>query len=79
MMGTVGKIGKLLGPRGLMPNPKQGPVTFNIKETCTNSRPKKSSLKSNKAGIVTPRRENFSFGAEKLRDNIIATMETYSS
>ena len=76
MMGAVGKIGKLLGPRGLMPNPKSGTVTFNIKETVQELKAGKIEFKVDKAGIVHAPLGKVSFGLEKLKDNIIAMVET---
>jgi large subunit ribosomal protein L1 len=76
MMGTVGKIGKLLGPRGLMPNPKTGTVTFNIKQTVQELKAGKIEFKVDKAGIVHAPVGKVSFGMEKIKDNIIATVET---
>ena len=76
MMGSVGKIGKLLGPRGLMPNPKTGTVTFNIKETVQELKAGKIEFKVDKAGIVHAPVGKVSFGLEKLKDNIIAMVET---
>jgi len=76
MMGAVGKIGKLLGPRGLMPNPKTGTVTFNIKETIQELKAGKIEFKVDKAGIVHAPVGKVSFGLEKLKDNIIAMVET---
>ena len=76
MMGTVGKIGKLLGPRGLMPNPKAGTVTFNIKETVQELKAGKIEFKVDKAGIVHAPVGKISFGVDKLRTNIVAMIET---
>ena len=76
MMGAVGKIGKLLGPRGLMPNPKTGTVTFNIKQTVQELKAGKIEFKVDKAGIVHAPVGKVSFGPEKLKDNIIAMVET---
>ncbi len=76
MMGAVGKIGKLLGPRGLMPNPKSGTVTFNIKETVKELKAGKIEFKVDKAGIIHTPVGKVSFGLEKLKDNIIAMVET---
>ena len=76
MMGAVGKIGKLLGPRGLMPNPKTGTVTFNIKQTVQELKAGKIEFKVDKAGIVHAPIGKVSFGLEKLKDNIIAMVET---
>jgi len=75
MMGAVGKIGKLLGPRGLMPNPKAGTVTFNIKEAVQELKAGKIEFRVDKAGIIHAPVGKISFGAEKLKDNVIAMLE----
>jgi len=75
MMGTVGKIGKLLGPRGLMPNPKVGTVTFDIGRAVTESKSGKIEYRVEKAGIIHAPVGKVSFDADKLRGNIIALME----
>ncbi|HPD61479.1 MAG TPA: 50S ribosomal protein L1, partial [Thermodesulfobacteriota bacterium] len=76
MMGAVGKIGKLLGPRGLMPNPKAGTVTFNVKETVQELKAGKIEFKVDKAGIIHAPVGKVSFGLEKLKDNIITMIAT---
>lgn len=76
LMGTVGKIGKLLGPRGLMPNPKVGTVTFNIKEIVEELRAGKIEFKVDKTGIVHVPVGKITFGMEKLKENILAFMES---
>ena len=76
IMGAVGKIGKLLGPRGLMPNPKTGTVTFNIKEAVQELKAGKIEFKVDKAGIVHAPVGKVFFGPDKLKENIIAMMET---
>jgi len=70
MMGTVGKLGKVLGPRGLMPNPKIGTVTFNIAEAVSELKKGKIEFKVDKAGIVHVAIGKISFVAESLRENI---------
>ena len=75
MMGVVGKIGKLLGPRGLMPNPKVGTVTFDIERAVKECKAGKVEYRVEKAGIVHAPVGKLSFDADKLRENILALME----
>lgn len=70
MMGQVSKIGKVLGPRGLMPNPKVGTVTFEIAKAVKENKAGKVEFRAEKAGIVQAPVGKLSFGAEKLRNNI---------
>ena len=76
MMGSVGKIGKLLGPRGLMPNAKIGTVTFDLGRAVTEIKSGKIDFKVEKAGIVHAPMGKVSFGVEKLLQNIAAFIET---
>lgn len=76
MMGTVGKIGKLLGPRGLMPNAKVGTVTFDLSRTVQELKAGKIEFRVEKAGILHAPMGKVSFGAEKLLQNITAFLET---
>ena len=76
MMGTVGKLGKILGPRGMMPNPKVGTVTFDIGRAVTELKGGKVEFKVEKAGIVHVPFGKVSFGAEKLSENLKTIMET---
>ena len=75
MMGVVGKIGKLLGPRGLMPNPKVGTVTFDLARAVKESKSGKVEFRVEKAGIVHAPVGKVSFPAETLRQNIVALVE----
>jgi len=75
MMGMVGKIGKTLGPRGLMPNPKVGTVTFNISDAVADLKKGKIEFKVDKAGIVHARTGKRSFAVEKLRENVTALID----
>ena len=75
MMGVVGKIGKLLGPRGLMPNPKVGTVTFDVARAVQESKAGKVEFRVEKAGIVHAPVGKVSFEAEKLKGNILALVE----
>ena len=76
MMGTVGKIGKLLGPRGLMPNAKTGTVTFDISRAVDELKAGKIDFRVEKAGIVHASMGKVSFGVEKIVQNIAAFLET---
>jgi len=76
MMGSVGKIAKILGPRGLMPNPKVGTVTFDIANAVKELKAGKVEFRVEKAGIVHSPVGKVSFGAEKLSENINALLET---
>ena len=76
MMGAVGKIGKILGPRGLMPNPKVGTVTFEIAKAVNELKAGKVEFRVEKAGIVHSPVGKVSFGAEKLSENVSALLET---
>lgn len=76
MMGTVGKIGKMLGPRGLMPNAKTGTVTFEIARAVNELKAGKIDFRVEKAGIVHAPVGKVSFGVEKITQNIAAFLET---
>jgi large subunit ribosomal protein L1 len=76
MMGSVGKIGKLLGPRGLMPNAKTGTVTFDIARAVQELKAGKIDFKVEKAGIVHVPMGKVSFGVEKIVENAAAFLET---
>lgn len=76
MMGSVGKIGKLLGPRGLMPNAKTGTVTFDVGRAVQELKAGKIDFRVEKAGIVHAPVGKVSFGVEKIVENITAFMET---
>jgi large subunit ribosomal protein L1 len=69
VMGVVGKLGKILGPRGLMPNPKLGTVTFDIARTVKEIKAGKVEYKAEKAGIVHVPIGKVSFDTEKLLEN----------
>jgi len=75
MMGVVSKIGKILGPRGLMPNPKLGTVTFEVAKAVKESKAGRVEFKVEKAGIIHAPIGKRSFGATKLRENFIALFE----
>ncbi|MFA7403075.1 MAG: 50S ribosomal protein L1 [Pelobacteraceae bacterium] len=75
MMGVVGKIGKLLGPRGLMPNPKVGTVTFEVGKAVKESKAGKVEFRVEKAGIIHAPVGKVSFDAEMLKGNLLALVE----
>lgn len=76
MMGSVGKIGKILGPRGLMPNAKVGTVTFDIAKAIKEIKAGKVEFRVEKAGIVHASIGKVSLGTEKVLQNLTAFMET---
>jgi large subunit ribosomal protein L1 len=76
MMGTVGKIGKLLGPRGLMPNAKTGTVTADVAKAIEELKAGKIDFRVEKAGIVHAPMGKVSFGVEKIVQNLTAFLDT---
>lgn len=76
MMGAVGKIGKLLGPRGLMPNAKTGTVTFDVARAVKELKAGKIEFRVEKAGIVHVPMGKVSFGTDKLVQNLSAFLDT---
>src|SRR6266404_2851198 len=76
MMGLVGRIGKILGPRGLMPNPKVGTVTFDVGKAIKEVKAGKVEYRVEKAGIVHVPLGKASFGVEKLTDNARALLNS---
>lgn len=75
LMGSVGKLGKVLGPRGLMPNPKLGTVTFDVKKAVEELQAGKVEYRVDKAGNLHVPLGKVSFGPEKLEENFMAVME----
>ncbi|HHV78765.1 MAG TPA: 50S ribosomal protein L1 [Firmicutes bacterium] len=75
VMSVVGKLGKLLGPKGLMPNPKSGTVTFDIKQAVSEFKAGKVEYRTEKAGIVHAPIGKASFPKEKLLENFYAFMD----
>jgi len=76
MMSSVGKLGRILGPRGMMPNAKLGTVTFDVAKAVNEIKAGKIDFKVEKAGIVHAPMGKVSFGVQKLVENIAAFMDT---
>lgn len=76
MMSAVGKLGRVLGPRGLMPNAKLGTVTFDVAKAVKEVKAGKIDFRVEKAGIVHAPMGKVSFGVDRLTENIAAFMET---
>lgn len=76
LMGMVSKLGKILGPRGLMPNPKSGTVTFDMAKAIREIRQGRVDYKVEKAGIVHLTVGKVSFDVQKLTDNVNVIMES---
>lgn len=76
MMGLVGRLGKILGPRGLMPNPKVGTVTMDVARAVSESKAGKIEYRTDKAGNVQAPIGKVSFTDEQLLENYIALAET---
>lgn len=75
VMGKVGALGRVLGPRGLMPNPKTGTVTMDIGKAVTDSKGGKIDFKVDKAGIVHTGIGRASFDAQKLTENAMEVLQ----
>jgi len=76
VMPQVGKIGKILGPRGLMPNPKTGTVTMNVAETVNEIKAGRLSFRTDKYGIIAMPVGKASFEPVKLRENLMTILHT---
>jgi large subunit ribosomal protein L1 len=76
VMGLVGKLGKILGPRGLMPNPKLGTVTFDIAKAVKELKAGKVEFKAEKAGILHIPIGKVSFDTHKLVENALAVIDS---
>ena len=75
MMGVVGRLGKVLGPKGLMPNPKSGTVTFEVERAINEIKAGKVEYRLDKTNIIHVPVGKVSFGKEKLSENFHALME----
>ena len=75
MMGEVGKIGRILGPRNLMPNAKLGTVTFDIARVVNEIKKGKVDFRVDKAGVVHAVVGEVSFGEDKLQENVLAFVD----
>ena len=76
VMSTVAKLGKVLGPRGLMPTPKVGTVTFDVEQAVKEAKAGRIEVKNDKGGVVHAPLGKVSFGFDKLRDNFLVFMES---
>lgn len=76
VMSVVGKLGKVLGPRGLMPSPKINTVTFDVGKVVKESKTGRIQVRNDKGGVVHAPAGKVSFGKEKLKDNILAFIDS---
>ena len=75
MMGVVGRLGRVLGPKGLMPNPKSGTVTFDVAKAIDEIKAGKVEYRLDKTNIIHVPVGKVSFGGEKLAENFAALMD----
>lgn len=75
MMASLGKVAKVLGPKGLMPNPKLGTVTMNVKEAVEKAKAGQVEYRAEKSGIVHAGMGKLSFGEAKLEENVRAFID----
>ncbi|MBB5022284.1 50S ribosomal protein L1 [Desulfurispira natronophila] len=75
MMGVVGKLGRVLGPRGLMPNPKLGTVTFDVAKAVKDLKSGMIEYRTDKSGIIHAPVGKVEFEVDKLRENVLAVMD----
>lgn len=78
LMGQVSKLGRVLGPRGLMPNPKLGTVTFDLAKAIRELKTGRAEFKVEKGGIVHTSVGKISFGKAKLKENLLALLDAVS-
>ena len=74
-MGVIGKLGKVLGPRGLMPNPKAGTVTPDVGRAVAEAKAGKIEYRLDKSNIIHVPIGKASFGIEKLKENLMTVMD----
>ena len=75
MMGVIGRLGKVLGPKGLMPNPKAGTVTMDVAKAVNDAKAGKIEYRLDKQNIIHCPIGKASFGAEKLTENFTALVD----
>ena len=75
MMGVIGRLGKVLGPKGLMPNPKSGTVTMDVKKAITEIKSGKVEYRLDKTNIIHLGFGKLSFGTDKLLENYETIMD----
>ncbi len=76
MMGVVGRLGRILGPRGLMPNPKVGSVTMDVSKAVKEAKAGKIEFRVEKAGIIHAPVGKISFESEKIQENVVTLLDT---
>ena len=76
MMGTLGKVARILGPKGLMPNPKTGTVTMDVAKAVTEAKGGKVNFRTDKKGNIHAGIGKVSFGADKIKENLETFMQT---
>jgi len=76
MMGTLGKVARILGPKGLMPNPKTGTVTMDVTKAVTEAKGGKVNFRTDKKGNIHAGIGKVSFGAKKIEENFNTFLET---